>query len=156
MTHNVHPKIYRLKGLSDWGSRWFDKKKFPQYLEEDFKIREFLKKKIGKLGTEKVEIERFPGKINIIIFSARPGLIIGRGGMGIEDLKKELEKMLRRGKPFFIPSLKSGTATGKKEIKIEIREIRFPWSSAALVAQWMVHPALYACSINDCVSTLVQ
>ena len=67
MTHKVHPKAYRLKDLSDWDSRWLDKKKLPQYLEEDFKVREFLKKKIGKLGVEKVEIERFPGKLNIIV-----------------------------------------------------------------------------------------
>ena len=59
-----------------------DKKKFPRYLEEDFRIREFLKNKLGKIGLEKVEIERFPAKINVIISSARPGLIIGRGGEG--------------------------------------------------------------------------
>lgn len=125
MSHQVHPKSYRLKGLADWGSRWFEKKNLTLSLEEDFKIREFLKKKIGRLGVEKVEIERFPGKIMIIIFSARPGLIIGRGGGGIEELKKALENNI------------FGRAA-KKEIKIEIKEIRNPWSSAALVAQWMV------------------
>ena len=94
MAHKVHPKIFRLKELNDWGSRWLEKKKFPQYLEEDFKIREFLEKKLGKIGIEKIEIERFAGKTNIIISSARPGLIIGRGGGGVEELKKELEKLL--------------------------------------------------------------
>jgi len=49
MAHKVHPKAYRLKGLDSWGSRWFNEKKMPQYLEEDFRIREFLKEKIGKL-----------------------------------------------------------------------------------------------------------
>jgi len=125
MVHKVHPKIFRVKDLADWNSRWLDKKKLPQYLEEDFKIREFLKKKIGKLGVEKIEIERFPGKIIIIISSARPGLIIGRGGGGVEELKKELELSLALGDK------------EKKEIKLEIKEIRDPWSSAALSAQWI-------------------
>ena len=124
MSHRVHPKSYRIKELADWDSRWFDKKKTPQYLEEDFKIREFLKKKLGKLGVEKVEIERFPGKIIIIISSARPGLIIGRGGGGVEELKKELEKEVLKTK-------------GNQELKIDIREIKDPWSSATLSAQWM-------------------
>ena len=122
MTHKVHPKVFRIREITDWQSRWVSKKKFSRYLEEDFKIREFLKKKIGKFGIEKIEIERFSGKIIVIIFSARPGLIIGRGGEGIEELRKELEKVL---------------ITGKQEIKIEIREVRNPWASASLVAQWI-------------------
>ena len=132
MTHTVHPKAYRIKELGDWDSRWFDKKKMPQYLEEDLRIREFLKEKLGKLGIEKIEIERFPGKTLIIISSARPGLIIGRGGEGIEILKKQLEKVLAKKKSSF-----AKTAEGKKELKIEIREIRDPWSSAVLAGQWI-------------------
>jgi small subunit ribosomal protein S3 len=124
MSHKVHPKAYRLKDLSNWNSRWLDKKKLPQYLEEDFKIREFLKKKIGRLGVEKIEIERFPGKLNIIIFSARPGLIIGRGGEGIEALKKELERKIFK-------------TAKKSELKLEIKEIKESWSSASLTAQWI-------------------
>ncbi len=125
MAHKVHPKSYRLRDLANWNSRWFDQKNFPKYLEEDFKIREYLKKKIGKLGVEKVEIERFAGKLNIIIFSARPGLIIGRGGSGIEEMKKGLEmKVLEDSK-------------AKKEVRIEIREIKDVWSSAALSAQYI-------------------
>ncbi|MFH1462201.1 MAG: 30S ribosomal protein S3 [bacterium] len=124
MSHKVHPKSYRLKTLNDWSSRWFDKKKLPQYLEEDFRIREFLKEKIGKLGVEKVEIERFPEKILVIIFSARPGLIIGRGGGGVEELKKQLDRNIFK-------------KVQRKEVKIEIKEVRDVWSSAALSAQWI-------------------
>jgi small subunit ribosomal protein S3 len=120
MAHKVHPK-----GLNSWDSRWLDQKKFPQYLEEDFRIRDFLKKKIAKFGVEKVEIERFPGKLSVIISSARPGLIIGRGGSGIEELKKALEQKVIKDK------------TAKKEIKIEIREIKDVWASAALSAQYI-------------------
>ena len=122
MSHKVHPKIYRAKELTDWDSRWLNKKKKTQYLEEDFRIREYIHKKIGKLGVEKVEIERLPGKTIIIISSSRPGLIIGRGGTGIEELKRRLEKTISKE---------------KKELKIEIKEIRNPWTSAALSGQWV-------------------
>jgi len=126
MAHKVHPKSYRLKSLSDWDSRWLDRKNFPKYLEEDFKIREYLKNKIGSLGVEKIEIERFSGKLNIIISSARPGLIIGRGGSGIEELKKTIEAK-------FLKNIKT-----KKELRIEIREIKDVWASSALAAQYIV------------------
>ena len=125
MAHKVHPKSYRLKSLSDWDSRWLDRKNFPKYLEEDFKIREYLKNKIGSLGVEKIEIERFFGKLNIIISSARPGLIIGRGGSGIEELKKTIEAK-------FLKNIKT-----KKELRIEIREIKDVWASSALAAQYI-------------------
>jgi len=125
MAHKVHPKSYRLKSLSDWDSRWLDRKNFPKYLEEDFKIREYLKNKIGSLGVEKIEIERFSGKLNIIISSARPGLIIGRGGSGIEELKKTIEAK-------FLKNIKT-----KKELRIEIREIKDVWASSALAAQYI-------------------
>jgi len=124
MAHKVHPKSYRLKDLGDWNSRWLSKKNLPKYLEEDFRIREFLEKKLGKLGIEKIEIERFPGKLNLIIQSARPGLIIGRGGGGVEELKKELERKILKTEQ-------------KKELKLEIKEIKNPWSSASLAAQWI-------------------
>jgi len=124
MSHKVHPKIYRLKNLQEWGSRWLDKKKFSQYLESDFLIRKYLEKKVKKLNVEKIEIERFPNKIVILIYSARPGLIIGRGGSGVEELKKELEKKVFKNKV-------------KIELKLEVKEIKNPWLSAALSAQWI-------------------
>jgi small subunit ribosomal protein S3 len=132
MAKKVHPKAFRIRQITDWESRGFYKKDSGKLLKEDFEIRQFLKKKIGKLGVEKVQIERSTGKINIIIFSARPGLIIGRGGGGVEALKKELEeKILRKGKAA-LDKDKVG-----KEIKLEIREIRDPWASAALAAQYI-------------------
>jgi small subunit ribosomal protein S3 len=124
MGHKVHPKAYRLKNLNDWDSRWLTIKKNPQYLEEDFKIREIIKEKLGKVGVARIEIERFPGKITVIVSSARPGLVIGRGGSGIEDLKKEIEKKV----------FKSAV---KEKIRIEIKEVKDPWASAVLSGQWM-------------------
>lgn len=133
MSHRVHPKIFRIKGLSDWDSRWFEKN-LPQSLQEDFTIRKFLKKKLSKIGLEKIEIEKFPGKINIIISSSRPGLIIGRGGEGIESLRKELSKIINN-KSFSEKNKKD--KKDKKEIKIEVKEIKNPWLSASFAAQWI-------------------
>lgn len=124
MSHRIHPKIFRIKKTSDWMSRWIGKKDFSKYLEEDFKIRKFLEKKLKDAGVEKIEIERFSGKINVVISTARPGLAIGRGGEGIEKLREELiGKILKIGK--------------KRELKIEIKGIRDPWTRATLVSQWI-------------------
>ena len=122
MSHKVHPKSFRLRDSQDWDSRWLNKKKTPQYLEEDFKIRQFLEKKLKDAAVQNVEIERFSGRANVIINSARPGLIIGRGGRGTEDLKKEIEKIL---------------GSSKEELRIEIREIRNVWASASLAGQFV-------------------
>jgi len=126
MSHKVHPKAYRLRRIADWDSRGFYHKP-AQLLEEDFRIRQYINKKLEKVGIEKIEIERFSGKINIIISSARPGLIIGRGGEGVEQLKKELEKKI----------IRSSKDKKKIELRIEIREIKNPWTSAGLSAQWV-------------------
>ena len=121
MAHKVHPKIFRINGLEDWFSRWFNQKNFSKNLEEDFKIRKFFEKNFKESWIEKIEIERFADKLTIFIFTARPGLLIGRGGKGIEDLKNRIEKEIFGGK--------------KEGIKLEIKEVKDFWSSASLVAQ---------------------
>ncbi|MCD6528359.1 30S ribosomal protein S3 [bacterium] len=124
MAHKVHPKIFRIKNLSDWYSRWYNNKEFRKELEEDYRIREYLEKKLRDCGVESIEIERFPGKIKVIINSARPGLIIGRGGRGLEEIQKEIKnKILGKKEP--------------KELKIEIKEIRNIWLYSSLVGQWI-------------------
>lgn len=123
MAHKVHPKIFRIRRLNDWYSRWFNKKNFAKNLEEDFRIREFFNEKLKDAWIEKIEIERFPDKLIIYVYTARPGLIIGRGGKGIEGLKSELEKEVFGGK--------------KEGLKLEIKEVREFWKSASLVAQWV-------------------
>ena len=143
--------------MSDWDSRGFYRNP-PEFLEEDFNIRKFLWKKLARASVEKIETERYPGKINIIISSARPGLIIGRSGEGIEQIKKILEqKILKKelssageSKSILARKIKSkkhqnenirswpkGGLGGKREIRIEVREVRNPWTSANLVTQWV-------------------
>src|SRR3989344_5578344 len=120
MSQKVHPKIFRIKDITDWDVRGFYKNYFAGNLQEDFKIRSFLKKKLSNMAVGRIEIERFPEKVNIIITTARPGLIIGRGGEGVEELKKTLFVMLR----------KNHNEVKAKEIRIEIKEIKDIMSSA--------------------------
>jgi len=132
MAHKVHPKIFRIGTITDWSSRWLVKKNLHSFLEEDFRIRDFLEKKLKNSNVENIEIERFPGKINVIISSSRPGLIIGRGGAGITELKKDLEKRINE-----IKRKKLINKTTNSTLNIEIREIKNPWLSAVAAGQWI-------------------
>ena len=133
MAHKVHPKSFRIKGTEDWNIRGFYGRKMPQYLEEDFLIKDFLRKKLIDASVANIEIEHSANKVNVIIETARPGLIIGRGGEGIENLKKEIEKKIQR--KITSKALKTAPKISRGELKLEIKEIRNPWISSALVAQ---------------------
>ncbi|MEK7562259.1 MAG: 30S ribosomal protein S3 [Patescibacteria group bacterium] len=130
MSHKVHPKAFRIKGIEDWNIRGFYGRKMPQFLEEDFLIKDFLRKKLYEASVANIEIEHSANKVSVIIDTARPGLIIGRGGEGVEILKTTIEKKIQENR-------RRNRLTGaqKREIKIEIREIKNPWISASLVAQ---------------------
>jgi small subunit ribosomal protein S3 len=119
MSHKVDPISNRLGIIKDWNSRWFNKKKRADYLREDSLIRDFIKKKLAKAAIERVIIERSANLINIIVYSARPGIIIGRGGTGVEELKKEIKKKIQE----------------KSEVRLDIKEIRKSEVSAVLVGQ---------------------
>jgi len=126
LTHKVHPKILRIGETTNWESRWFSFKKYKDYLKEDTILREYLLRNLKKLAIESIELERSPNLINVIINTSRPGLIIRRGGAGIEELKKKIyNKVLRL----------TDKNKEKKEIRIEIREIKKPSLYASLVAQ---------------------
>jgi len=114
--------------MDDWEIRGFYGKRFPKVLEQDFFIRNFLLKKLSECAIDSIKIERFPAKLNVIIKSARPGLIIGRGGSGAEDLKKELKIKLLALK-------KKRNGVSVPEIRIEIQEVHNPWVSATLIGQ---------------------
>lgn len=90
MGQKVNPKVFRLGQSEDWRSKWFATKNYAEFLKQDYYIRKFIKNKLKDTGLSKVEIERSAKKIVINITTAKPGLIIGRGGSGIEELKKEI------------------------------------------------------------------
>ena len=125
MTHKVHPKAFRIKGMEDFNVRGFYGRNMQKYLQEDFLIKDFLREKLKEASVANIEIEHSANKLNIIIETARVGLIMGRGGEGVESLKKMIEKKLKEKKD----------SKEKKEIKITVREIKNPWTSAMLVAQ---------------------
>jgi len=135
MSHKVHPKIFRIGETTDWLSHGFYSRKPKESIEEDFIIMEFLKKNLEDCSVEKIEIERTPqeNKVNIFVFSARPGLIIGRRGEEIETLKKKLIKTLFKNKKLNLKDIEQKS----KRINIEVKEVSDIWISPSLVGQWV-------------------
>jgi small subunit ribosomal protein S3 len=113
----VHPIGFRLGVNRNWDSRWFARKEYSDFVLEDYNIRKFLKKRLFQAGVARIEIERAANKVRIRIYAARPGIIIGKKGVEIEKLKRELEKMINRG------------------IIIDIQEVRKAEVEAQLVAE---------------------
>lgn len=117
MGQKVHPIGFRLGIIKSWDSKWFSVKNYAAFVYEDNNIRQFLKKKLSHAGISRTEIERAAKRIKLRIFTARPGLVIGRKGTEIENLKRELEKLVRM------------------EVIIDIQEVRKPEQDAQLVAE---------------------
>jgi|SRR3989344_2370620 len=132
MGHKIKPTSFRLGIIKPWQSRWFFRKgQYKTFLEQDEVIRRIVKEKIGAAGVVSVEIERTAGKCNVHIRAAKPGLIIGRGGKGIEDLNRAIKialgKVQKRN-----PGLKSDKYP---EISLNIEELKRNEISASYVAQ---------------------
>lgn len=125
MGQKVHPKIFRTGVIYAWNSRWFSDRDFAKMLREDVKIRDFLGKRLKDCGVDHVEIERTARALTITIHSAKPGFIIGRGGTGIEDLKKELR-------------VKLGKAKDKLQLHLNVVEVSQPSLSAHVIMQSMI------------------
>lgn len=117
MGHKVHPYGFRLGYNKNWKSRWFSDKKYAEYVFEDSKLRKYVKEKLFHAGISKIEIERAADKVRLILFTARPGIVIGRKGVEIEKLRGELKGKFNR------------------EFVIEVNEIRRPETDAQLVAE---------------------
>lgn len=117
MGQKVNPIGFRLGVIKSWDSKWFAKADYSKLLHEDLKLRNFLKKRLYQSGVSKIEIERAANKAKINIFTARPGLIIGKKGSEVETLKKDLAKL---------------TST---EIFLNIQEVRKPELDAQLIAE---------------------
>jgi len=122
MSKVVHPYAHRLVTLRDWKSRWFADKKYKDLLKSDVVIREFLMKKLRGFYISRIEIDRSAKATKVMVFTSRPGMIIGRGGDGATKLKAELVKMMLR-KDVTIP----------EEFKFDIVEVTNPDADAAIV-----------------------
>lgn len=125
MGQKINPQILRLGTIYNWESRWFEGKRYKDVLYEDYVIRKALIDKLKMAGISRVEIERSINSIRIIIYVSRPGIVIGRGGTGLEDLKKFLVSLLT--------SAKNSKNAPKLDIKVE--PIKEPNLDAILVAR---------------------
>ena len=117
MGQKVHPISFRLGIIKDWDSRWFATSQYSTFVYEDYKIRQFLKKRVYQAGVSKIEIERAASKVRIRMHTARPGIVIGKKGVEIEKTKKDLEKLIHR------------------DVILDIQEVRKAEVDAQLVAE---------------------
>ena len=118
MGQKVNPIGLRLGIVKTWESRWYAGKSYADYILEDYKIRNFLKKKLYHAGISRIEIERSSKRVRLRVFTARPGIVIGKKGAEIAQLKKELEKKM-----------------SSQEVTIDIQEVRKPEIDAQLLAE---------------------
>ncbi|MDP2669023.1 MAG: 30S ribosomal protein S3 [bacterium] len=128
MGQKIHPISFRLGTTKNWASRWFMKGKYPRFLEEDEAIRRATMSKIGQAGISSIEIERTAGSLRIFIKAAKPGLVIGRGGKGIEELNRAI-----------VSELKKIGGAGKKvvssNLSVNVEELKRSEVSAQYIAQ---------------------
>ncbi|MBR3275333.1 MAG: 30S ribosomal protein S3 [Eubacterium sp.] len=117
MGQKVNPHGLRVGIIKDWDSRWYAEGNFADNLVEDYKIRKFLKARLYSSGVSHIEIERASDRVKVIIFTAKPGVVIGKGGQEIEKVKTELSKLI------------------KKRVFIDIKEVKRPDKDAQLVAE---------------------
>ena len=142
MGQKVNPHGLRVGVIKDWDSRWYAESEFADYLAEDYKIRKHLKAKLKNTGVAKIEIERTSDRVKVVIYSAKPGLIIGRSGADIEATTAELAKM-----------------TGKK-VQVDIKEIKRPDRDAQLVAeniaQQLENRVSYRRAVKKCMASTMK
>jgi small subunit ribosomal protein S3 len=121
MGHKVHPKIHRIPFVFPWDSRWFARKEnLANVLRQEIAIREYLEKKLKEAHIDSMSIERTPKDLSITILAGKPGVVIGRGGQGLEDLRKHIERNILQF---------------KMKVKLNIQPVLQPALSAAIVAQ---------------------
>ena len=116
MGQKVNPHGLRVGVIKDWDSKWYADGDFADYLVEDYNIRTFLKKKLYAAGVSKIEIERASDRVKVIIYTAKPGVVIGKGGAEIEKIKAEVQKLT------------------DKKLVVDIKEVKRPDRDAQLVA----------------------
>lgn len=121
MGHKVHPRIHRVPFVFPWDSRWFARKEnVSNVLKQEIAIREYLEKKLKEAHVDSMSIERTPKDLSITILAGKPGVVIGRGGQGLEDLRKHIERNILQF---------------KTKVKLHIQPVNQPALSAAIVGQ---------------------
>jgi small subunit ribosomal protein S3 len=135
----THPLGFRLGVIKTWSSRWYGGRDYGLLVVEDKKIRDYLKKRLEAASVSNIEIERFAGKVKLTIYTARPGIVIGRKGAEIEILRKDIqrlsEKISRSAPPAQGSSAAATARNQRREVLIDIKEVRKPEICAQLVAE---------------------
>lgn len=117
MGQKVNPHGLRVGVIKDWDSKWYAEDQFADFLVEDYNIRKFLKKKLYAAGVSKIEIERASDRVKVVVYTAKPGIVIGKGGAEIEKVKSDLQKLT------------------DKKLVVDIKEVKRPDKDAQLVAE---------------------
>ena len=147
MGQKTHPVGFRLQVSKDWKSTWFTENSFASELESDVKIRKYLKARLPNAGISKVDISRTSKTITITIFTARPGIVIGKGGEEVNRLKDEVKQLT---------NTQSNDDGNTKNIQINISEIKRPELDAALVGANIAHQLQKKISYRRVVSKVIQ
>ena len=147
MGQKTHPVGFRLQVSKDWKSTWFTENSFASELESDVKIRKYLKARLPNAGISKVDISRTSKTITITIFTARPGIVIGKGGEEVNRLKDEVKQLTNTS---------SNDDGNTKNIQINISEIKRPELDAALVGANIAHQLQKKISYRRVVSKVIQ
>lgn len=121
MGKKINPIIYRIKQTRTWDSRWFAEKNFSELLKQDLLIKKYINKQLANAFVSHIVIERTPKEVNVTIFSARPGVIIGRGGIGVDKIRKDIFRQYVKDQ--------------KVKVNINIKEVDRPNLDAVLVAE---------------------
>ena len=129
MGHKIKPNAYRIGITKDWSSRWFLKKNIPELLEDDITIRKVIQEKISSAGIDKIDIERNSSQCKVFIKVAKPGLVIGRGGKGIEELTKAITEALLKN------AQKRKSKVSTPAVNLNVEELKRNEVSAAVIAQ---------------------
>lgn len=139
MGRKVHPTGFRLKVTKTWDARWFaEGEQFVDHLQEDLEIRKLVHEDSPRAGVSRIEIERFPGKVKIIIHTSKPGVLIGRKGVNVKQLRKKLEELVG------------------KTIDVDIKEIENPDLDAFLVAENVARQIESRISFSRAMSRAIQ
>ena len=138
MGQKTHPLGFRLGIVKDWRSRWYADRDFPRMLQEDEKIRNYLERRLAHAALSRVEIEKKPSKVVVTLFTARPGVVIGKRGAEVDKLRDELALVINA------------------EISVNVEEIRRPEVDARLVAENVAHQLRQRISFRRAMKRAVQ
>lgn len=138
MGQKVHPTGFRLGIIRPWSSKWYEEKNYSKWLHEDLEIKDYIREKLYNTGISKIDIERMASKVKVTIHTAKPGIVIGKRGAGIESLKEELQKL------------------SDGEIFVNIQEVRKPELDAQLVAEGIAQQLLRRVSFRRAMKKSVQ